>query len=111
MSHDSILRVIENIMLDYRGGPMYFQVQVMECVNFEVLLGCPFFMLTLCRTFDLPSGEQDILLTDPNTHKEMRIPTLPWVRNCQVVVHGAPCGKAMHMHLHVNITKVEGQDS
>jgi hypothetical protein len=30
--------------------------------------------------FDLPNGEQDILLTDPNTHKELRIPTLPWVK-------------------------------
>jgi hypothetical protein len=30
--------------------------------------------------FNLPNGKQDILLTDPNTHKELRIPTLPWVK-------------------------------
>jgi len=27
-----------------------------------------------------PNGEQDILLTDPNARKELRIPTLPWVK-------------------------------
>ncbi|KAG2347093.1 hypothetical protein BDR05DRAFT_876856 [Suillus weaverae] len=71
MSQDVTLGVIENILLNFGGGPMCFQIQVTECANFEILLGHPFFILTSCCTFDLPNGEQDILLTDPNMHKEM----------------------------------------
>jgi hypothetical protein len=80
MMCDSTSGVIENVPLDFGAGPMYFQVQVTVCANFDVLLGRPFFKLTSCRTFDLPNGEQDILLTDPNARKELRIPTLPWVK-------------------------------
>jgi len=68
MTCDSTLGVIENVLLDFGTGPMYFQVQVTVHTNFDVLLGCPFFKLTLCQTFNLPNGKQDILLTDPNTH-------------------------------------------
>jgi hypothetical protein len=80
MTCDSTLGVIENVPLNFGAGPMYFQVQVTARANFNVLLGRPFFKLTSCRTFDLPNGEQDILLTDPNERKELRIPTLPWVK-------------------------------
>jgi hypothetical protein len=80
MTHDLTLGVIENVLLDFGAGPMYFQVQVTARVNFDVLLGHPFFKLTSCRTFNLPNGKQDILLTDPNARKELRIPTLPWVK-------------------------------
>jgi hypothetical protein len=80
MTCDSTLGVIENVPLDFGAGPMYFQVQVTTCANFDVLLGRPFFKLTSCRTFNLPNGEQDILLTDPNACKELCIPTLPWVK-------------------------------
>ncbi|KAG2739744.1 hypothetical protein P692DRAFT_201670809, partial [Suillus brevipes Sb2] len=65
-TRDSMLGVIENIPLDFGGGPMFFQAQVTERANFEILLGRPFFTLTSCRTFDLPDGEQDIVITDPN---------------------------------------------
>jgi hypothetical protein len=80
MTCNLTLGVIENVPLDFGAGPMYFQVQVTTRTNFDVLLGHPFFKLTSCRTFDLPNGEQDILLTDPNVHKELRIPTLSWVK-------------------------------
>jgi len=80
MTCDSTLGVIENVPLDFGVGPMYFQVQVTTRANFDVLLGRPFFKLTSCRMFDLPNGEQDILLTNPNARKELRIPTLPWVK-------------------------------
>ncbi|KAG2349306.1 hypothetical protein BDR05DRAFT_872566 [Suillus weaverae] len=75
-SKDMTLGVIENVPLDFGGGPMYFQVQVMKCANFDILLGRPFFKLTSCRTSDLPDGEQDIFLMDPNMRKQMHIPTL-----------------------------------
>ncbi|KAG2335417.1 hypothetical protein BDR05DRAFT_835415, partial [Suillus weaverae] len=75
-SKDATLGIIENVPLDFRGGPMYFQIQVMKCTNFDILLGRPFFKLTSCHTSDLPDREQDIFLTDPNTCKQMHIPTL-----------------------------------
>jgi hypothetical protein len=106
---DSTLGVIENIPLDFGRGPMFFQVQVTERANFEILLSRPFFMLTSCRTFDLPNGNQDILITDPNLHREMRIPTLPWVKNCQTAMHGAPCTEATHNQAHINASQVNGQ--
>jgi hypothetical protein len=90
-SKDATLGVVENVPLDFGGGPMYFQVQVTERANFEILLGRPFFKLTACRTFDLPDGEQDILLTDPNTRKELRIPTLPWRKPCPRCTKGMTC--------------------
>jgi hypothetical protein len=108
-SRDSTLGVIENIPLDFGGGPMYFQIQVTERANFEILLGRPFFTLTSCHTFDLPNREQDILITDPNTRKEMHIPTLPCVKNCQSATHGAPCTQATHNHTRTNVAKVDGQ--
>jgi len=48
MTCDSTLGVIENVPLDFGAGPMYFQVQVTARVNFDVLLGRPFFKLTSC---------------------------------------------------------------
>jgi hypothetical protein len=80
MMCDLTLGMIENVLLNFGAGPMYFQVQVTARTNFDVLLGRPFFKLTSCQTFDLPNGEQDILLTDPNVRKELCIPTLPWVK-------------------------------
>jgi len=77
MTCDSTLGVIENVPLDVGAGPMYFQVQLTARTNFNILLGRPFFKLTSCQTFHLPNGEQDILLTDPNACKVLRIPTLP----------------------------------
>jgi hypothetical protein len=80
MMCDPTLGVIENVLPDFGMGPMYFQVQVTACTNFDILLGHPFFKLTSCQTFDLPNGKGDILLTDPSVPKELRIPTLPWVK-------------------------------
>jgi hypothetical protein len=108
-SRNSTLGVIENIPLDFGGGPMFFQVQVTERANFEILLGRLFFTLTSCRTFDLPNGNQDILITDPNSHRELRIPTQSWVKNCQTATHGAPCTETTHNHARVNASQVESQ--
>jgi hypothetical protein len=101
MTCDSTLGVIENVPLDFGVGPMYFQVQVTLHMNFDILLGCPFFKLTLCQTFDLPNGEQDILLTNPNVHKELHIPTLPWVKH-------APPKESKHTNsVQVDVSKEE----
>jgi hypothetical protein len=48
MMCNSTLGVIENVPLNFGVGPMYFQVQVTVCTNFNVLLGHPFFKLTSC---------------------------------------------------------------
>jgi hypothetical protein len=36
---DAMLGVIKNVPLNFGAGPMFFQVQVTECINFEILLG------------------------------------------------------------------------
>jgi hypothetical protein len=88
---DATLGVVENVPLNFGAGPMFFQVQVTERVNFKILLGRPFFKLTACKTFDLPNGDQDILLTDPNMRKELHLPTQRWVKRCGRCVSGLPC--------------------
>jgi hypothetical protein len=74
-STDEMLGVIENLALDFGAGEMLFQVQVVPTANFDVLLGWLFFTLTSCCMEDLPSGKQDITLTDPNMGKVICIPT------------------------------------
>ena len=81
-STDETLGVIENLPLDFGAGEMLFQVQVVATANFDILLGRPFFTLTSCCTEDLPNGDQDITLTDPNSGKMIRIPTNRWVKKC-----------------------------
>jgi hypothetical protein len=39
MTKDVMLGVVENVPLNFGAGPMFFQVQVTERVNFEILLG------------------------------------------------------------------------
>ncbi|KAG1811328.1 hypothetical protein EV424DRAFT_1542549 [Suillus variegatus] len=90
---DATLGVIKNVSLNFGGGLLYFQVQVIPRASFEILLGHPFFKLTTCRTFDLPDGEQDILVTDPNTHKELHILMLQWVKHCERCTSGLPCSE------------------
>jgi hypothetical protein len=88
---DVTLGVVENVPLDFGAGLMFFQVQVTECTNFKILLRRPFFKLTACKTFDLPNGDQDILLTDPNMCKELHLPTQQWVKHCGCCVSRLPC--------------------
>jgi hypothetical protein len=54
-----------------------------------------------CQTFNLPNGKQDILLTNPNVHKELHISTLPWVKR-------APPKESKHTNsTQVDISKEE----
>jgi len=91
MLKDSTLGVVENVLLDFGAGPMYIQVQVTECANFEILLGQPFFKPATCCMFDLPNREQDILLTDPNLCKALHLPTQQWVKCCVHCISSLPC--------------------
>jgi hypothetical protein len=81
-STDETLGVIDNLPLNFGAGEMLFQVQVVPIANFDVLLGRSFFTLTSCCTEDLPNGEQDMMLTDPNMGKVIRIPTNQWTKKC-----------------------------
>ncbi|KAG2155019.1 uncharacterized protein EDB93DRAFT_1247974 [Suillus bovinus] len=90
-SMDSTLGVMENFPLDFRTGDMMFQVQIVPMANFDILLGRPFFTLTSCLTTNLPNGDQDVTLTDPNTGKIIRIPMEPWTRKCAKCRHNMLC--------------------
>lgn len=86
--HDTTLSAIENVPLDFSSGPMDFQVHVTNRATFEVLLGRFFFKLTSCCTNDLPNRDQDIVITDSNTRKELRFLTIPWVKCCDHCLNG-----------------------
>jgi hypothetical protein len=86
---NKMLGVIENLPLDFRVGEMLFQVQVVPTTNFDVLLGQPFFTLTSCHMEDLPNSKQDVMLTDLNMEKVIRIPTNQWTKKCAGCEAGA----------------------
>lgn len=69
------LGLMNNVAL--RIGPLilYIQVQVMDNVPFEVLLGRPFQALTNCVTRDFANGQQHVTLQDPNSGVEVTVPT------------------------------------
>lgn len=90
-SSDQTLGVMENFPIDFGAGEMLFQVQIVPVAAFDVLLGRPFFTLTSCKTVDLPNGDQDITLTDPNSGKVIRIPMEPWMKKCPKCKHGMLC--------------------
>ncbi|KAJ8594385.1 hypothetical protein M405DRAFT_703794, partial [Rhizopogon salebrosus TDB-379] len=72
---DATLGVIENLGFDFGAGEIRLQVQVIEHANFDVLLGRPFYAHTSCKTQDFINGDQNLMLSDPNTGKEITIAT------------------------------------
>ncbi|KAG2046051.1 hypothetical protein BDR06DRAFT_841322, partial [Suillus hirtellus] len=73
-SSDQTLGVMENFLINFGTRDMLFQVQIVPVTAFDILLGRPFFMLTSCKTADLPNRDQDIMLTDANNRKIIQIP-------------------------------------
>ena len=57
----------------------YLQVQVIETVSFEMLLGHPFFTLMQASTQHFFSGDSHITLLDPNSTKAVTLPTCPHI--------------------------------
>lgn len=77
-SHGTVektIGVLKNFPVTIGGEVFPVQVQVSENLPCEVLLGRPFFMFTSATTTDHPDGTQEITLTNPNTGREITLPT------------------------------------
>jgi hypothetical protein len=96
-SKDATLGVIENLGFDFGSGEMLLQVQVVEKANFEILLGRPFYAHTSCKTKDFINGEQNLTISDPNSGKEIKLATRPWLKVCPRCRRGLHC--TVHCHL------------
>ena len=68
-SIDTTIGVLENLILDFRVGEVMVQVQILACVNFDLLLGRPFHYLMSAITDNFPNGSQTITLRDSNASK------------------------------------------
>ncbi|KAJ3858280.1 hypothetical protein EV359DRAFT_8733, partial [Lentinula novae-zelandiae] len=55
----------------------FLQVQVVDSPAYDFILGRPFEILMLASYKNFLLGDQQLTLTDPNTHKTTTIPTVP----------------------------------
>ncbi|KAG6327644.1 hypothetical protein ID866_11446 [Astraeus odoratus] len=74
-SKEETLGVVKNACLKISGMEFKLQIHVVGDALFDLLLGHPFFSLSSCVTHNQMSGDQSILLTDPNTGMQMLLPT------------------------------------
>jgi hypothetical protein len=98
-SKDATLGVLENLSFDFGSGEMLLQVQVVEKANYEILLGRPFFAHTSCKTDDFINGDQHLTISDPNSGKEIKIVTQPWVKVCP------RCRQGLHCTVHCTVAE------
>ena len=99
-SVDTTVGILKNLALDFGGGEVLVQVQVLARANFDLLLGRPFHCLMSATTEDFPDGSQNLTLRDPNTGKQYTIPTRPWSEGCP------RCRENQHCSNHQSIVKM-----
>jgi hypothetical protein len=77
-SHNTIeptVSVLQNFPLHIGETIIYLQVQVSENLPCNFILGLSFFTLTSAQIDFSTNGDVHLVMTDPNTGKELRIPT------------------------------------
>jgi hypothetical protein len=77
-SHNTIeptVGVLQDFPIHIGGTIIYLQVQVSENLPCDMILGMPFFILTGAHMIFSMEGDVHLVMTDPNTGKELRIPT------------------------------------
>ena len=67
--------VLENLKVVVGPIELRLQVQVMNDAPYDILLGRPFYSLAECVTKDFSSGEQYLTMKDPNSDKQIMVPT------------------------------------
>ncbi|RPD58699.1 hypothetical protein L227DRAFT_504864, partial [Lentinus tigrinus ALCF2SS1-6] len=66
----------ENVPLLFAGGiTVWLQMHVVENAAYDILLGRLFDVLTSCVVRNIGGGRQEVVLTCPNTHKTLTLPT------------------------------------
>ncbi|KZT50530.1 hypothetical protein CALCODRAFT_424203, partial [Calocera cornea HHB12733] len=74
-SMDKLLGVIHNLLVTIDDMVFYIQAYVLDNLPFDVLLGCPFQVLSSCKTTDYADRSQMVKLTGPNTSVTRQIYT------------------------------------
>ncbi|KAK1218941.1 hypothetical protein PQX77_018348 [Marasmius sp. AFHP31] len=74
---DWTLGLARNVPFKFGDVTAFLQVHIVPSPAYDVLLGRPFDILTQSIVRNFLSGDQHISLHDPNTHKNVTIPTLP----------------------------------
>ena len=76
--------LLQNLKVKVADMELILQVQVMDDTPYDLLLGQPFFALASCVTRVYPNGEQYLTLHDPNSKREITVPTKQRVRRAEV---------------------------
>ncbi|KAE9409054.1 hypothetical protein BT96DRAFT_776212, partial [Gymnopus androsaceus JB14] len=74
---DWTLGIAKDVPFHFNDIIAFLQVHVIDSPTYNVLLGCPFEVLTQAHVQNFLSGDQHYMLTDPNTDKVVTIPTIP----------------------------------
>ena len=99
-SIDTMLGVLENLVINFGAGKVMVQVQILASANFDLLLGRPFHCLMSVNTEDFPDGSQTITLHDPNTGKQFALPTCLWSEVCP------HCREKMQCNSHKSVVEM-----
>ncbi|KAE9394135.1 hypothetical protein BT96DRAFT_828203, partial [Gymnopus androsaceus JB14] len=74
---DWTLGIARDVPFRFGDVTAILQVHIVDSPAYDILLGCLFEVLTQARTQSFLSGDQHIMITDPNTEKIVTIPTVP----------------------------------
>ncbi|EJU00357.1 hypothetical protein DACRYDRAFT_54398 [Dacryopinax primogenitus] len=74
----STLGCVHNLCVTIGPISLFLQVHIVCKSPFNLLLGQPFLTLLKCQSLDLLNGDQQLMLTCPNTTITIIIPTQNW---------------------------------
>ncbi|KNZ80243.1 hypothetical protein J132_06669, partial [Termitomyces sp. J132] len=75
---DRLLGLAQNIPCTIGDIMVYLQIHVLQSPTYDILLGCPFDVLTQRMINTLSDVETTITIMDPNTGQWCTIPTFPY---------------------------------
>ncbi|KNZ76466.1 hypothetical protein J132_10441 [Termitomyces sp. J132] len=74
---DRSLGLVRNVPCTIGDVMVYLQIHVLQSPAYDILLGCPFDVLTRSTVNTISDVETTITITDPNTGQRRTIPTFP----------------------------------
>jgi len=74
---DQAPRLAHNVLFLVGNITLYLQVHVLHAPLYDILLGCPFDVLTQSIIRNYADKNQTITIIDPNTGRKATIPTIP----------------------------------
>ncbi|KAK0218945.1 hypothetical protein IW262DRAFT_1274075, partial [Armillaria fumosa] len=79
------LGLVPNVTFLFGDVTIYLQVHVLANLAYELLLGCPFDTLTESEVKNTTDRDQMLILTDPNTRKQVKVHTYLWGKPPQIL--------------------------